>query len=482
MSIRITAYNRGPDPATLHIIPQLWFRNTWSWPKDRPTGKQMPSMQQVSEGVIQTDQEHLGRYYFHATTSPAPVHPDAQQSNGNDDDDVVPELMFTDNDTNLMRLYGAKNVTPYVKDAFHDHIISSHRPQVGLMSTPLADEGVEDTGDATPPTPTTPTAGDNSTIFEDYERNRTQTPTPPRQFINPDKRGTKAGAHYVFNDVPGNGGCAVVRVKLTPKGTEEDSSILDEEEFDCVIEERRSDADEFYSRFNSGALSDDLRNIMRQALSGMLWTKQFYHFIQKEWIEGDPGQPPPPPERKWIRNQVRLFSPETSVSSLIPAFDRIKAMATHVYRRYPFHARQVGVSVLCHLGYCRLFSSASASDFQLIRSEFSQAFHCIPLAMVDPAYAKKQLDIMTREWYMKPDGALPAYEWNFSDVNPPVHAWSVSFAPVPLFDAHEKCQLNRATFRVFKIERKMHGRADLQFLERVFQKLLINFTWCVRCI
>jgi hypothetical protein len=313
MSIRITAYNRGPDPATLHIIPQLWFRNTWSWPKERPTGKQMPSMHQVSEGVIQADQEHLGRYYFHATTSPAPVDPGSDHSSSNDDADVVPELMFTENDTNFERLYGATNVTPYVKDAFHDHIIPSHRPQppVAAQVSPRSD----DTGSS----PTTPTGEDyDAPTFDDDEsaQARASTPTPPRRFINPEKRGTKAGAHYIFEDVPGNGGCAVVRVKLTQKLAAEDTSILDEEEFDCVVDERRSDADEFYSRFNSGALSDDLRNIMRQALSGMLWTKQFYMFIQKEWIEGDPGQPPPPPERKWIRNQVSslaiiliLFSP-----------------------------------------------------------------------------------------------------------------------------------------------------------------------------
>ncbi|GAA5962083.1 hypothetical protein JCM21900_001941 [Sporobolomyces salmonicolor] len=407
VSIRITAYNRGPDPATLHIVPQLWFRNTWSWPKERPTGPKMPSVKQVGEGVIQADHEHLGRYYLHANSSPAPIGPRGRKEAQDPvfvDDVVTPELLFTDNDTNFERLYGGKNVVPYVKDAFHDHIIPSHRP-------PLPKEqqanGREENGDA-----------------QDYDSDETTsgTSTPrqaedTRQFVNPEKKGTKAAAHYTFRNVPGNGGCAVVRLKLTPHTAEEDPSIQDDENFDTVVEERRMDSDEFYSRFNSGALSDDLRNIMRQALSGMLWTKQFYMFIQKEWIEGDPGQPAPPPERKNIRNQDWRHMYIEDILSMPDKWE------------YPFFAI------------------------------WDSAFHCIPLAMIDPAYAKKQLDIMTREWYMKPDGALPAYEWNFGDVNPPVHAW--------------------ATFRVFKIERKMHGREDLPFLERVFQKLLLNFTWWV---
>ncbi|GAA6016923.1 hypothetical protein JCM8202_004482 [Rhodotorula sphaerocarpa] len=402
VSIRVTAYNRGPEPATLHIVPQLFFRNTWAWSKERPTGKSMPSMQQVSEGVVQTDHESLGRYYFYANTSPAPIGPRRRKDQHETvfvEDTVTPDLLFTDNDTNLKRLYDVENKVPYTKDAFHDHIIPSHRPAMPAKATAAEGEGEDESAEATPA----------ATLEEDEE--------DTRQFVNPEKRGTKTGAHYTFNDVPGNGGCAVVRLKLTTRTAEEDPSILDEESFDMVMEERRMDSDEFYSRFNSGALSDDLRNVMRQALSGMLWTKQFYMFIQKEWIEGDPGQPPPPPERKFIRNREWKHMHVEDILSMPDKWE------------YPFFAI------------------------------WDSAFHCIPLAMIDPAYAKKQLDIMTREWYMKPDGALPAYEWNFGDVNPPVHAW--------------------ATFRVFKIERKMHGREDLAFLERVFQKLMLNFTWWV---
>ncbi|GAA6031259.1 hypothetical protein JCM8097_005571 [Rhodosporidiobolus ruineniae] len=409
ISVRITAYNRGPEPATLHLVPQLLFRNTWSWPKERPTGEDMPSLRQTGEGTIEANHKQMGRYYFYANSSPAPIGPRGKKDAHDPvfvDDVVVPELLFADNDTNFERLYGGNNVAKYPKDAFHDHIIRSHRP-------PLPKE---ENGAASPPPPS-----DGEEYDSDTTANGTATPRPeqhdPRQFVNPNKEGTKAAAHYTFRDVPGNGGCAVVRVKLTTRTAEEDPTVFDEESFDTTVEERRMDSDEFYSRFNSGALSDDLRNIMRQALSGMLWTKQFYMFIQKEWIEGDPGQPAPPPERKHIRNHEWKHMHIEDILSMPDKWE------------YPFFAI------------------------------WDSAFHCIPLAMIDPAYAKKQLDIMTREWYMKPDGALPAYEWNFGDVNPPVHAW--------------------ATFRVFKIERKMHGREDIPFLERVFQKLLINFTWWV---
>lgn len=288
ISIRITAYNRGPETATLHIVPQLWFRNVWSWPKDKPTGSKMPSLKQVGEGVVEANEHHLGKYYFHANSSPAPVNPRSKNDEATvfTDDVVTPTLLFTDNDTNFERLYGGNNATPYVKDAFHDHIIPSHRPALPKKEKAAADDAADGT--------TTPTKADEA---EEQEEDT-------RTFVNPEKKGTKVGAHYEFRDVPANGGCAVVRLKLTPRTVEEDQNIVDEENFDMVVEERRMDSDEFYSRFNSGALSDDLRNIMRQALSGMLWTKQFYMFIQKEWIEGDPGQPAPPPERKWIRNRV----------------------------------------------------------------------------------------------------------------------------------------------------------------------------------
>lgn len=405
MSIRITAYNRGPDPATLHILPQMWFRNTWSWSKEAP--KNVPRMYQVAEGVVEAAEATLGVQRLYCTPSPAPAAPTAGGVVLVDGPSVVPELIFTENETNFERLWGGTNRTPYVKDAFHNYVVPEYRAKPteaeeiveDLEAASLKDkDGGLKSGQSTPKAKSAP-------------------PLPAEHFVNPDKTGTKAGAHYVFNDVPGNGGCVVVRLKLTPNSPSEDPAILDEEKFDDNIQDRVVDADEFYGLISRGALTDDLRSIMRQGLAGMLWTKQYYQFIQKEWIEGDSGQPPPAPERKWVRNREWRHLYINDILSMPDKWE------------YPWFAT------------------------------WDTAFHCIPLAMVDPGFAKKQLDLFTREWYMKPDGALPAYEWNFSDVNPPVHAW--------------------AALRVFKIERTARGVEDLDFLERVFQKLLINFTWWI---
>ncbi|KAF8552505.1 hypothetical protein OG21DRAFT_1415935 [Imleria badia] len=391
--VRITSYNRGPEPATLHIIPQLWFRNTWSWPAVKP---QMPSLAgsatQNETQYIKIRHPTMEKYFMYCLPSPPPVN--AEGVFVTDEDVVIqPELIFTENDTNFRRLYGGRNTSPCVKDAFHDHIIPWHRPAL--------DSDVS--------------GGD------DREETHQSIPTFASQhsspFVSPEKRGTKSAAHYIFRDVPGNGGCAVVRMRLTPQSASKVSNLEDEVAFDGVIEERREEADEFYNSLVFGPMSDDFKQIMRQALGGMLWTKQYYHFIQKEWIDGDPAQPPPPPGRKHIRNNEWRHMHIDDILSMPDKWE------------YPFFAA------------------------------WDTAFHCIPLAVVDPTFAKKQLDLLTREWYMKPDGQIPAYEWNFSDVNPPVHAW--------------------ATFRVFKIERKLTGREDIPFLERVFQKLLLNFTWWV---
>ncbi|CAL1707039.1 unnamed protein product [Somion occarium] len=409
--VRITAYNRGPDPATLHIIPQLWFPNSWSWPAQKPT---MPSMYAADGNVIVAKHPTLGRYHLYCTPSPLPVGADGEPvtpDEAEESDVVEPELLFTENNTNFTRLYGGQNEMPYVKDAFHDHIIPSHRPPVadaehpGFFFTKIHSS-------------TSPHAnGAESTPPSEQEQGpRTPFPQAPT-FVNPERKGTKSAAHYVFKDVPPRGGCAVVRLKLTPKRPEEDPSLEDEGIFDDTIEERREEANEFYNALVVGPISDDLKQIMRQALGGMLWTKQYYQFIQRDWLVGDPAQPPPPPERKHIRNREWKHLYIADILSMPDKWE------------YPFFAA------------------------------WDTAFHCIPLAIVDPTFAKKQLDLLTREWYMKPDGQIPAYEWNFSDVNPPVHAW--------------------ATFRVFKLERKLYGTEDVQFLERVFQKLLLNFTWWV---
>ncbi|KAF8893397.1 Six-hairpin glycosidase-like protein [Infundibulicybe gibba] len=405
--MRITTYNRGPDPATLHIIPQLWFPNTWSWPLEKPPIPVLSGSNRHGVGCISARHQTLGKTHLYCLPSPPPVKPSGEFEGDPDLDAVEPELLFTENNTNFSRLYGGQNETPHVKDAFHDHIIQSHRP-------PTSESQEED---FFAPRIRSRTASMFGTAPDDLEEGPC-TPFPPTStFINPNQIGTKAAAHYTFRDVPGHGGCAVVRLKLTPLAMKKDPSIQDEVTFDDAVEERRQEADEFYNSLAFGPISDDLKQIMRQALGGMLWTKQYYKFIQKEWIEGDPAQPAPPPERKFIRNREWRHMHIADILSMPDKWE------------YPFFAA------------------------------WDTSFHCIPLAVVDPTFAKKQLDLLTREWYMKPDGQIPAYEWNFSDVNPPVHAW--------------------ATFRVFKIERKLTGREDLPFLERVFQKLLLNFTWWV---
>ncbi|KAI0198716.1 Six-hairpin glycosidase [Astrocystis sublimbata] len=348
---RVTAWNRGPDPAPLHIVPHVWFRNTWAWGREDEDKK--PSVSEVSENLARSKHHKLGDRYVLLSPSPG-VGPSGQ--------DVQPELIFTDNDTNTKVLYGQENKTPYVKDAFHRYIVNGEK-----------------------------------------------------EAINPAKTGTKCAAWYAFNESGGvgPGECAVVRFRLSKK----EETYLDEEAFDDIIEKRKDEADDFYYRISPLPMSEDLRNIQRQAFSGMMWCKQYYQFIWDQWAMGDPSQPPPPPERKEVRNSQWKHLYIDDILSMPDSWE------------YPFFAA------------------------------WDSAFHCIPLAMIDPEFAKKQIDLFTREWYCHPNGQLPAYEWNFGDVNPPVHAW--------------------ATFRVFKIERKIYGRQDLDFLERVFQKLLLNFTWWV---
>lgn len=308
--IRITSYNRGPDPATLHIIPQLWFPNTWSWPLEKPPLPSLSGSVRGSENIHCVTARHptLGKTHLYCLPSPPPVGP----SNGFEVDpevDIVePKLLFTENNTNFSRLYGGSNESLYVKDAFHDHIIPSHRPPASasqpeaFFSTRIRSRTASSFGAERP----------------DVPEEGPCTPFPvTSNYINPEQKGTKAAAHYTFEDVPGNGGCAVVRLKLTPSRFGKDSSLEDEILFDDVVEERRQEADEFYNALVLGPISDDLKQIMRQALGGMLWTKQYYRFIQKEWLEGDPAQPPPPPNRKDIRNKVNLTGALVNASTLI---------------------------------------------------------------------------------------------------------------------------------------------------------------------
>ncbi len=287
--------------------------------------------------------------------------------------DGSPELLFTENETNNERLFASKNLTPYVKDGIHEYIIN-----------------------------------DNTAA------------------INPAKTGTKAAASYKFI-VPAHAE-VIVRARFCEKGSANKGtkgkkqsaskgSLTVFEDFDEILEQRISEADEFYNDITPAELSNDARNVQRQAYAGILWSKQFYHYVVEQWLEGDPAMPKPPDSRLTGRNShwKHLFN-----SDVISMPDKWE---------YPWYA---------------------AWDI---------AFHCIPLAMVDPEFAKDQLILMLREWYMHPNGQIPAYEWAFGDVNPPVHAW--------------------AALRVYQIEKRHHGKADRAFLARIFQKLLLNFTWWI---
>ncbi|NER35664.1 MAG: glucosidase [Oscillatoria sp. SIO1A7] len=337
--IAINAYNRGSQSQTLHILPTLWFRNTWSWngKSQKPSLKVIKSDGNVS--IIEADHATLGKRWLYVEGSV--------------------ELLFVDNETNSKRLFGVENATPYVKDGINNYVVEGQK-----------------------------------------------------EAVNPGRSGTKFSPHYILEI--GGGQSKKVRLRLS------DSPNIGQpfgSEFDAIFETRIKEADEFYNSISPFSMKEDVRQVQRQAFAGMLWSKQYYHYVVDDWLNGDPNSPPPPESRKGIRNKewIHLFNDD--VISMPDKWE------------YPWFAA------------------------------WDLAFHCIPLAIVDPEFAKRQLDLMTREWYMHPNGQIPAYEWNFSDVNPPVHAW--------------------ATLRVYKIEKKMHGRADKQFLERVFQKLLLNFTWWV---
>ncbi|KAF9920335.1 hypothetical protein FBU30_009857 [Linnemannia zychae] len=351
--MKITAFNRGKQDAPLHIIPQFWFRNTWAW---FPEGEvSVPWLEKSGDRVIEADHDSLGKRWVHFEVIPG----------------VGPELIFTNNETNIKKVFNTPqpNKCPYSKDGFHEYIIN----------------------------------GNKSAINRD------------------DYTGTKAAGVYKFANVPA-GGKVEVRVRLnkkppgdTKKG--DPNPGVEIKAFDNLIQERIKEADEFYERLALKGLQADLKMIQRQALAGMLWTKQFYHFIHRNWRKGDPVGPPPPPERLDKRNKEWKHLYIDDILSMPDKWE------------YPFFAA------------------------------WDMAFHTIPLSLVDPSFAKKQLDLLTREWYMHPSGQIPAYEWNFSDVNPPVHAW--------------------ATLQVYKTEYRLYGNADRLFLERVFQKLLLNFTWWV---
>ena len=337
--MQVTAINRGPETASIHVLPQLWFRNMWAWFYNA----EKPSLEAISDNAVRVRQPELGEYTLWV--------------------DGNPSLLFCDNETNARRLYGVENSTQYFKDAFHEFLIN---------------------GNATA--------------------------------VNRSQRGTKCAAHFPLTMPPGS----EVKLRLRLADTLETPPFGD---FDEIFRCRHEEADEFYADLQCDLPDPEERNIQRQAFSGMVWGKQYYHYDVPKWLKGDPTQFPPPPERKRGRNHEWTHLNNADIVSMPDKWE------------YPWFAA------------------------------WDLAFHSIPLSVLDPGFAKHQLTLMAQVWYMHPNGQLPAYEWAFGDVNPPVHAW--------------------ATWRVFQIDRKRRREerpddpGDLFFLRRVFHKLLLNFTWWV---
>ncbi|MFO0554252.1 MAG: glucosidase [Polyangiaceae bacterium] len=350
--VLVTIVNRGPEAAPLHVLPTLWFRNTWAWGRTgegyggKPTigrGENCPD----AAATLFTEHSSLGRYEL----AIAPL-------SGHD----APNLYFTENETNLTRLYGAPNRERYVKDAFHERVVHGN-------------EGA----------------------------------------VNPAEIGTKAAFHHRL--VIPAGGTVTLKLRLHDPDVahhRQPNTPLFGSEFDAVFELRRREADRFFGHRTPPGLNDAERRLVRQGRAGLLFTKQFYHYVVKDWTEGDPSHPAPPPGRNRNRDWRHLYNRD-----IVSMPDKWE---------YPWYAA------------------------------WDLAFHMIPMVEVDPEFAKEQLLLFLREWYMHPNGQIPAYEFNFGDVNPPVHAW--------------------AAWRVYKMAAP-RGQRDRVFLAKVFAKLLLNFTWWV---
>jgi hypothetical protein len=342
--IRLTVSNRGPELARLHVLPTLWFRNTWAWGRTGEGYWPRPQLSALGEDAVAAEHASLGRYRLHA-----------QAPQGG----PRPERLFTENETNRERLYGVPNTTPYVKDAFHDAVVHGRK-----------------------------------------------------EAVNPARVGTKAAFHYVLEIPPGES--VLLSLRLFPE--EKAPRHVFGEEFDRLFEQRIAEADEFWGTRLPHTLPEEERRVARQAYAGLLWSKQFYHYAVQPWLEGDPASPAPPAQRRQGRNRDWEHLYNRDIISVPDKWE------------YPWYAA------------------------------WDLAFHMIPFARVDPGFAKEQLILFLREWYMHPNGQLPAYEFELSDVNPPVHAW--------------------ACWRVYKLT-GTQGKRDRLFLARTFQKLLLNFTWWV---
>ncbi|HLK11921.1 MAG TPA: glucosidase [Candidatus Binatia bacterium] len=338
--IRVTVANRGPDAAPLHVLPTLWFRNTWAWGRSGEGYWPRPLLRRAGDALVEATHATLGRFRFAVAPGPG----------------GAPPLLFTENETNVARLFGARNGTEYVKDAFHTAVVG---------------------GDAAA--------------------------------VNPAGTGTKAAAHHRLL-VPA-GTAVTLDLRLSAEGDAPAEPFGPA--FEGVLADRRAEAERFHATLVPAGLAPDAQRVQRQAFAGLLWSKQFYHYAVREWLEGDPAQPPAPAARRTGRNHQWGHLYNRDVISIPDSWE------------YPWYAA------------------------------WDLAFHTIPFATLDPAFAKEQLVLFLREWYMHPNGQLPAYEFALGDVNPPVHAW--------------------ACWQVYKRD----GARDRPFLARVFQKLLLTFTWWV---
>jgi Glycosyl hydrolase family 63 C-terminal domain len=337
--IQFSIANRGPESASLHLFPTLWFRNTWSWEKGTEKPLMMLAGKKNAMQVLKASHPSMGNFWLYS--------------------DCPDSILFTENETNKQKLFNSPNDSPYVKDGINEYFVHGRKDAV-----------------------------------------------------NSENQGTKAAVHY--NLQIGAGETKIVKLRLSKI---ENSSDPFGKEFDDTFAQRKKDADTFYQRVTPYPISDDMRNVQRQAFAGLLWNKQCYHYNVKTWLKGDPAGPCPPEERKYGRNHHWQNLDAYDVISMPDKWE---------------------------------FPWLAAWDL---------SFHTASLAMIDPEFAKNQLILLTREWYMSPDGQLPAYEWGFGDVNPPLQVW--------------------AALHVYHLENIIYGRKDRGFLERIFQKLVINFTWWV---
>lgn len=337
--IKATIYNRGPSAALCHVLPTLWFRNTWSWGHSHGPMNDVPRkpcLRRHAAQCLAADHPVLGKYYLYSENEA--------------------EALFTENDTNAELIYGGVNATPYVKDSFHRYLI----------------------------------AGETTAV-------------------NPLMEGTKAA--FLSKHVIPPGQSKTVKLRLCHR-----TLACPFASFDDTFAMRQNEADSFYGKLQPSHLDQEEKMIQRQAFAGLLWSKQLYYYDVEHWLKGD-AAPHPLPHRPEMRNFGWKHLVNFDIISMPDKWE------------YPWYA------------------------------SWDLAFHCIALVLVDPDFAKRQLTLMTREWYMHPNGQIPAYEWNFFDVNPPVQAW--------------------AALRVYQIDAKITGKADREFLEGIFHKLLLNFTWWV---